>query len=136
MIPSLDDSDLALAGFILIVVLGPIASLALLRKFVFGIARPPDRFKLPWRFSLRAIGGLTTVTAGVFALFRDLPCTAAVLGGLTLLCWTSFARFGEFRHVLEERTRKALAAALTSRRKPPGSSESKTPDPAAHDQSV
>ena len=115
MAPFPDAADFSVAGLTLVVVLGSIAAMACLRKFRVGTGSATARFRMPWRFSLRAMGGLVLLVAGVLAVFRGMPCTAAVQAGLAVLLWTRFARFEEFRKSLADRSKKRLESALAHR---------------------
>ena len=115
--PVSDPVDLEFAGALVVVLVSILAG-NLFRKVFWGAARSTNRHQMPWRFSLGAIAGLTVLVAGVFAAFRDFPCTAAVLGCWTLFWWGPLARFGEFRRVMEGRSKKEFEAWLAHRPHP------------------
>ena len=119
MEPFFDPDDLAVAGATLVVVMGSLFTAACVPKLFVGSNRSSNRLKIPWRFSLGAIGGLTALTASVFALFRDFPCTALVLAGWTLILWVSLARFDELRRVLADRSKREFENTIATHRTQP-----------------
>jgi high-affinity K+ transport system ATPase subunit B len=90
--------------------------ISLVARGVLGKGWRAPRVKVPYRFSLFAIGVLTVIVACVCGLLRDDPAAAMLAAVVALLLWFPIARFQEFQQVLAERRKRALASALDARR--------------------